>query len=228
MELFEDFKQDEEPVKEKKKHEISELISIEYYNEHTMVRERTEDGYISTAEYESFIEMTKHSDRLNGNTKWRNWKIVNGKIQLKKGKLLKIDKRQYNDYEPGSGDVRIVTEFTEEQLFIKSNDRFFYYISCYIGDEFFENYRNLLYRLGKIKLCGNSCYICTDNHSMHINGIPTGIKAVLNVLYIRDYLDKEKEYYVNIDDCGDNIVPIIYDIIAGTNIIACTKVYKRA
>lgn len=151
-------------------------------------------------------------------SKNRNCKIPKGQISLKayEGTLPFISSNK--EYKG----VRIFTKEEYRSLcLINSNDKWFYNI-------FSDNYQR---GMSFLKSCNN--YILKVDNATIVNekigkietpfGIcsiydfSAGLKTILNILYLLKYYKKDN-ILVNVNECGDVVLSIIFKLVNNTNI----------
>lgn len=164
----------------------------------------------------SLIAMT-HSKR-------RNCKIVNGKIQLKpnEGRLetvvvkapIKRNKK---------GLVKIDSKLSADKMNIFSNN--WYFRKTTVKDiNFIETCGDIIKSIDNATIVGSEedkIMITKFGRTKDLSNLSTGCKTLLNILHLIEKGDKSKTYYVNIDECGENVIPMVFNNIAETNIVAC-------
>ena len=100
---------------------------------------------------------------------------------------------------------------------IKYNDEWFARI---IEDEAFQKkYAEVIYDIDKAKIIDYySGTMETPFATTHIREMSTGLKTLLNILYLKERPNEKEQHLVFIGECGENVVDRIFRNIAGSEI----------
>lgn len=99
---------------------------------------------------------------------------------------------------------------------IYSNDN--YFLQVIEDHEFIRNCAEYLMEIDEAKVVDyNLLKIETPFGICSIRELSTGLKTVMNVLYLKEK-PVNQFYLVNIDECGENILPYLFDLVNNTNI----------
>lgn len=163
--------------------------------------------------YENMVNLIRQTP-----AKDRNCKLVNGHISLKQGYgRLQTIVRENKRKSSAGGIVNVVDKINKyDKNTIYDNEAFF--INVIQDDAFLMNHTGVLYQVDKARIIDLKLYsIVTPFGATDIRHLSTGCKTLLNVLYLLEKHPNER-YCVNINECGENVIPLILEAVAGTKI----------
>ena len=130
----------------------------------------------------------------------------------------------FNNY---SGDVRKeVYLFLGKQFikdfapFVNSNDLYFSRVTSdtEISEKFLHKHKDLIYRIDRARVIDyDNLTIDTPYGTTNVSNFSTGLKTILNSLYLLEYAKNENPL-VNISECGDKAINYLLRTTAGSHV----------
>lgn len=156
--------------------------------------------------------------------KERNCAIRNTVIVMKAGhgevRIIE-DPSKGDSSKVGATTIRIVTRHTGFKNKIWSHDRYFLTRVAGMKDLFIKNPEPLesidKARILEIEQVFPMLAISTPFGVGDVTKLSTGCKAVYNAIFIRQHFPNE-DWEINIDECGDNVFPYLFKVVAGSRI----------
>lgn len=154
--------------------------------------------------------------------KERNCKISRGDISFKAevGNISNRGKKVvWNKYYGGIVNVCVGKEYMYSGECIKSNDIYFDRYTRVAESVFFKKYADIIYRIDKAKVIDYRLHsIQTPYGITDISNLSTGLKTILNILYMIDTYGDRCDMMISISECGGNVYSYLFNIVSSTGI----------
>ena len=110
--------------------------------------------------------------------------------------------------------------YTTQELSQKCDiwDNNAWFNSLALSKDFLERHKAIIWDLDHAKIVDYRLgTVVTPYGTTGLSNLSTGLKTVLNICYLKECGD-QKTYLVNIDGCGDNVIPYILKLVNNSNI----------